>query len=94
MNIVTLKQKRNSLDNEACSLKISQNTMLHLVHRKLILDAKIAYSEGKYVSLYEARKMVPSIKQLKEYTEATNATECMQNHVLWATSEEIKEYLA
>ena len=94
MNIITLKQKRNALNNEACGMRISQNTMLHLVHRKLILDAKIAYYEGKYSSLYEARKTVPSTKQLKEYMEGTNATECMQNHVLWATSEEIQEYLA
>lgn len=94
MNIINLKLKRNNLNKEACSMKISQNTMLHLVQRKLILDAKIAYCEGKYTSLYEARKTVPSIKQLKEYMEGTNATECMQNHVLWATSEEIQEYLA
>ena len=94
MNIVNLKQKRNTLDNEACSMRISNSEMLHLVHRKLILDAKIAYREGKYSSMYEARKTVPSVKQLKEYMEGTNATECMQNHVLWATSEEIQEYLA
>lgn len=94
MNINNLKLKRNSLDIEAYSIKISQKAMLHLVHRKLILDAKIAYHEGKYSSMYEARKTVPSLKQLKEYMEGTNATECMQNHVLWATSEEIQEYLA
>ena len=67
---------------------------LALVRKKLLTKAKIEYYEGKFSSLYEARKSVPSVKQLREYMEATNATECEHNRVLWATSKEVQEYLA
>ena len=67
---------------------------LALVKKKLLTKAKIEYYEGKFSSLYEARKSVPSVKQLREYMEATNATECEHNKVLWVTSKEVLEYLA
>lgn len=94
MNIENLEKKRNALNFEAHCMRISNKTKLRLVHRKLIVDAKIAFHQGKYTSLYEARKTVPSIKQLKDFMESTNATECEHNRVLRATSEEIQEYLA
>lgn len=93
MNINKLREKRVSFIKESINLRTNIPN-LHMVHKKLLIEAKIAYYEGKFSSLYEARKSVPSVKQLRNYMEGTNATECEHNRVLWATSEEVQEYLA
>lgn len=93
MEINKLKEKRKTFIKESINLKTNIPN-LDMVRKKLLVEAKIAYHEGKFSSLYEARKSVPSVKRLREFMEATNATECEHNRVLWATSEEIQEYLA
>ena len=93
MNIIKLREQRVKFIKESINLRTNIPN-LYMVHKKLLIEAKIAYYEGKFSSLYEARKSVPSVKQLRNYMECTNATECEHNRVLWATSEEVQEYLA